>query len=375
MTENNKINCKRKELEIDLMEYGRKLWASRKLLFKAAGIAVIVGLIFAFTTPQKFTVSVTLAPEMGNSRRSSSLSSIASMLGMGNLSTGADADAINVLLYPDVISSTPFLIDLLDTQVKTMNEEESDTSLIEYLKTEKGSLVGTIMSFPGRAIGGILSLFSDNKEEEEKKQINPFQLTKQEAGIVSGLRKKIMANVDKKTGVTSIGVTMQDPMVAAIVTDTLLSKLKEHIISYRVSKAQEDCKYYEKLYQESKEEYYIAQQAYAKYLDANKNIVLESVKAEQQRLQNEMNLAYQLYNQMAGQLQLSKAKVQEAKPVFAIVEPTTVPLRPSGTSKKMILIGFLFLAVAGTSAWILFGKDMWNKLKEEIMTQPNKVSE
>lgn len=31
------------ELEIDLMEYARKLWAARKLLLKVAGIAVIVG--------------------------------------------------------------------------------------------------------------------------------------------------------------------------------------------------------------------------------------------------------------------------------------------------------------------------------------------
>ena len=369
MTENTKATgstYKRKELEIDLMQYGRKLWAARKLLLKAAGRAGLVGLVFAFTSPRTYTVSVTLAPAIGNSRRSSSLSSIASMLGMGNLSTGSDADAINVLLYPDVISSTPFLIDLLDTEVKTIDEEHPDTTLMEYLKTEKGSLVGTVLSLPGRAIGGVLSLFKDEEEEKGEKVINPFHLTKEESRMVSGLRKKIMTNVDKKTGVTSIGVTMQDPMVAAIVTDTLLSKLKEHIIRYRVSKAQEDCKYYEKLYQESKEDYNVAMQAYAKYLDANRNIALESVKAEQQRLQNEMNLAYQLYNQMASQFQLSKAKVQEAKPIFAIVEPTTVPLRPSGTSKKMVLIGFVFLALAGTSAWVLFGKDFWMKLKKEL---------
>ena len=35
------------EMEIDLMEYARKLWAARKLLFKVAGIAVIVGVVGA----------------------------------------------------------------------------------------------------------------------------------------------------------------------------------------------------------------------------------------------------------------------------------------------------------------------------------------
>lgn len=76
-----------------------------------------------------------------------------------------------------------------------------------------------------------------------------------------------------------------------------------------------------------------------------------------------MNLAYQVYSQVATQLQVARAKVQEAKPVFAVVEPASVPLLPSGTSKKVILVGFIFLAVAGASAWILFGREFFENLK------------
>lgn len=371
MTENKEYmnapqHQEEEEMEIDLMEYARKLWAARKLLFKVAGIAAVVGVVIALTTPKQYTVSVTLAPELGNSRRSSSLSSIASMLGVGGMSMGAESDALNVTLYPDVVASTPFIIDLMDTPIQTLDEEEPDTTLVEYLKTNKGNLIGTVMSLPGKVIGTVLSLFMDEEEEEGERIINPFHLTKDEHRSVKRLRSLIAANVDKKTGVTSISVTMQDPLVAAIVTDTLLNKLKEHIISYRISKAEEDCRYYEKLYNESKDNYYKAQKAYAEYLDANKNIVLRSVQIEGERLQNEMNLAYDVYNQMAGQLQLGRTKVQEAKPMFAVVEPASVPLLPSGTSRKMILIGIVFLAVAGAAAWILFGQDLWTNLKEGL---------
>lgn len=353
------------EVEIDLMEYARKLWKARKLLLKVAGIATIVGLVVAFTTPKEYTVNVSLAPELGNSRRSNSLSSIASMLGVGGMSMGGETDALNVTLYPNVVSSTPFIIDLLDTPIQTLDEEEPDTTLVEYLKTNKANMLGTIMALPGKAIGAIISLFKE-KEEVEEKAINPFQLTWGEAKSVSKLRSLITASVDKKTGVTSISVTMQDPLVAALVTDTVLNKLKEHIIDYRISKAEEDCRYYEKLYNESQDNFYKAQKAYAEYLDANKNIILRSVQIEGERLQNEMNLAYNVYNQMAGQLQMGRAKVQEAKPMFTIIEPATVPIFPSGISRKMILIGIVFLAIAAASAWILFGQDYWNILKKEL---------
>lgn len=365
MTDNNNytnIPEEEDELDIDLMEYIRKLWIARKLLLKVAGIAAIVGVIVALTTPKQYTVNVTLAPELSTSKRNSSLSSIASMLGVGNMG-GVDTDALNVTLYPDVVASTPFIADLLDTPVKTLNEEDADTTLVEYMKTNKGNLIGTVMSLPGRAIGGIKSLFMNEEEEDSEKVINPFHLTKDEYRSVKKLRKKISAIVDKKTGVTSISVTMQDPMVAAIVTDTLLTKLKDHIINYRISKAQEDCKYYEILYNESKAKFEKAQEEYAKFMDANKNIILKSVQIEGERLNLEMNNAYNIYTQMSSQYQMGRAKIQEAKPMFAVVEPASVPLIPSGTSRKMILVATVFIAVAGAAAWILFGQDLWQKLK------------
>ena len=164
-------------------------------------------------------------------------------------------------------------------------------------------------------------------------------------------------------------------MVAAIVTDTLLTKLKEHIISYRISKAKEDCIYYEKLYEESKANYKKAQEDYARFTDANKNIILRSVQIEGERLQNEMNLAYNIYNQMASQLQMGRAKIQEAKPMFAIIEPASIPIIPSGTSRKMILIGIVFLAVAGAAAWILFGQDLWNNLRQGLSEKKEEIVE
>lgn len=356
------------EQEIDLMEYATKLWSVRKLLIKVACIAAIVGVVIAFTTPRQYTVTVTLAPESSKSG-SSSLSGIASMLGMGGFSMGSDADALHVMLYPDIVSSTPFILDLMDTPVKSIDEEIPDTTLTGYLTDyTKNSLLGNIISLPFKALSGVLTLILPVKEQTEPDTINPFQLTKDQSRIVKGLKKMIVANVDKKTGITTLSVTMQDPMVAAIITDTVVTKLKEHITKYRTSKAEEDCKYWEHLHDQRQEEYYEKQKNYAEYADANKNVVLQSVLIEQERLQNEMNLALQVYGNVATQLQMARAKVQEAKPVFAIVEPATVPLIPSGRGRMMTVIGIIFLALAGTAAWILFGKDFLAKAKEKLKT-------
>ena len=191
-----------------------------------------------------------------------------------------------------------------------------------------------------------------------------IELSKKELKKIETLKKMISASVDKKTSMTSVAVTFQTPRVAAVVADSVVKKLQEHIIDYRTSKAKEDCGYLEKLFKERQQEYYAAQQKYADYLDSHDNIILQSVRAEQERLQNDMSLAYQVYSQVASQLQVARAKVQEEKPVFAVVEPAVVPLEPSGTSKKIYVLAFIFLSVCIVISWHLFGKDFLNKFKE-----------
>lgn len=354
-TENN-------EQEIDWMDLLRRIIAIRKTLYKAAGIGLVLGVIIALSTPKQYTVSVTLAPEMGSDVRSNGLASMAaSFLGAGSMSSSSDA--LNATLSSEIVSSTPFLLELFDTQVQTL-DGELDTTLVAYLDEQRGSWMEAVLAAPGRVIGAIKGLFTE--EPDTVAMLNPFQLTQKENQKVEALRKNILAEIDKKTGITTLSVTLQDPKVTAIVADSMVTKLQQYIINYRIAKAKEDCAYLEQLYRERQQEYYDAQQRYARYVDANKSLVLQSVRTEQERLQNDMNLAFQVYSQVAQQLQIARAKIQEEKPVFAVVEPATIPLQPSGTSRKVILVGIVFLAVCCTAAWKLLGQEYWQQLKSKI---------
>lgn len=350
------------ELEIDWMDILRRIYAIRKTLYKAAGVGVVLGIIIALSIPKQYTVTVTLSPEMNGDSKGGGLASLASSF-LGGGATSNSPDALNATLAPDIVASTPFILELFNTRVQTL-DGEMDTTLVAYLDEQKQPWWGYIKAAPGMAIGAIKSLFAE--EVDTTATLNPFQLTEKEAAKVKGLRQSILAEVDKKTAMTTLTVTLQDSKVTAIVADSVVAKLQQYIIDYRIKKAKEDCAYLEELYHERQQEYYDAQSKYAHYFDTNRNIAFQSVRAEQERLQNDMNLAYQVYSQVAQQLQVARAKIQEEKPVFAVVEPATVPLQPSGTSRKVILIGIIFLAVCGTGAWKLFGLTYWKKIKEQF---------
>ena len=352
------------EIEIDLMDLLRKVIGIRKKIYKAAGIGLIIGIIVAISIPKQYTVEVTLSPEMGNNKGGGLSGLAASFLGSG-VSMGDGTDALNASLSADIVSSTPFLLELSNMKVPVSGSEE--ISLSSYLDEESSPWWSYVIGFPGMVIGGVKSLFIEDEDESifsDKASQGTIELSKKESQKIESLKKKIVASVDKKTSMTSVTATFQDSKVAAVVADSVVKKLQEYIIDYRTSKSKEDCLYLEKLFKERQQEYYEAQRKYADYMDSHDNIILQSVRTEQERLQNDMSLAYQVYSQVAGQLQVARAKVQEEKPVFAVVEPAVVPLEPSGTSRKVYVLAFIFLSVCIVIFWNLFGKDFLNKFKE-----------
>ena len=352
------------EIEIDLMDLFRKVIGIRKKIYKAAGIGLIIGVIVAISIPKQYTVEVALSPEMGNNKGAGLSGLAASFLGSG-VTMGDGTDALNASLSADIVSSTPFLLELSNMKVPVSGSEE--ISLSSYLNEESSPWWGYVIGFPGMVIGGVKSLFTENEDESissDKASRGTIELSKKEFQKIESLKRKIVASVDKKTSMTTVSVTLQSPKVAAVVADSVVKKLQEYIIDYRTSKSKEDCLYLEKLFKERQQEYYEVQRKYADYMDSHDNIILQSVRTEQERLQNDMSLAYQVYSQVAGQLQVARAKVQEEKPVFAVVEPAVVPLEPSGTSRKIYVLAFIFLSVCIVIFWNLFGKDFLNKFKE-----------
>ncbi len=354
------------EESIDLMELARKLWSARKRVLKWCGIGALVGIVVAFSIPKEYSVTVKLAPEISNGKKSlGGLGDLAAMAGFDVSGSGASGDAVSPLFYPDVVGSVPFATELFDVQVSD-KKGKLQTTIYEYMTEHmRQPWWSAVLSAPFKFIGWTVSLFKGDEEETSGK-VDPFRLTLEESNVVKALNERVMCTVDKKSAVITLTVTMQDPLIAATLTDTVMNNLQNYITEYRTNKARHDLEYTQELYDEAQAAYYAAQSKYARYMDANQNIVLRSMRTEQERLQNEMALNYNLYNQMAQQLQLAKAKVQESTPVYAVLQPATVPLRAVKPSKMTILVGFVFLFGAAISAWILYGKEFFARFKKGL---------
>lgn len=354
------------EITIDWASLIRKLLKHKKFIASVTIVSGILGCVVALTSARIYTVKVTLAPEVsGTSRAGTSLKSLTSLLGVGNLALNTSNDALNITLFPEISSSTSFLAGLFDVKVNpyvSPKDQEEGTKPAEQVR-----LYDFVLG--KHKPKSAFALWKENlfKKDGEEGQVNEVDssgsyFNKEQTRVIKALRKIIFTDVDKKTGVTNVRVTMNDPKVAQELADTVCQRLQNFVSNYRIQKVYQDYLYYKKMSDEAKLAMVNAQNAYAASVDYDRSVILQSVNSEKQRLQQEAMLAQEIYVQMKQQEEMAKAKIQQERPVFAVIQPAVQPLSPSNSRKKVVL-AFTFIGFCLSAGWKLFGQDKYRELR------------
>jgi len=343
------------ESSIDFAKIFKDLLKHKMLYAKVLPVAFVLAAIYALAQPNYYNCTVKLSPEMSGSKSTSGLASLASSFGVNLGTAGAGTEALFPTLYPDLMNSVDFKTSLFHVPVtiegdKEAGEKDRTMSYYDYLTKEQKS------PWWSSAMKSIMSIFKSDSVAGEGK-LDPFRLTLEQANVVKAIDQKVVCDVDKKTMVISINVTDQNPVIAATMADTVKTRLQKFITDYRTSKVRVDLEYSKKICAETKARYEKARQLYAEFMDANNDIILATVRQKQTDLENEMQLQYNAYQQVAAQLLAAEAKVQEETPAFTTLQSATVPVLKAGPKRAQMCLIFVFLAFLGTTAWILYKED------------------
>jgi len=320
----------------------------KTLYYKTLGIAFVVALIIGFSLPKTYNCQILLAPETGGgSSNLGGLASLASSFGLNIGSGSQGSDAITPSVYPDLMKSVDFKTSLFPIKVKRKKDKQAMT-YYDYLKYEWRvpwweDLFGLMAPKP-----------------QKDTLVNTFELTGEQARIAGLAISNVQCKIDKKTGLITIDVKVQDPYVAAQLADSVRNRLQDFLTAYRTKKARHDLDYALQLNKQAKKDYERARLLYSEYMDANQDMTLLTAQQKQNDLENEMQLQYNNFTATSAQVLAAKALVQKETPSFTTIQSATVPLGPSGPKKELIMIVCLFLAALGTTIYALYKE---NQLK------------
>lgn len=327
--------------EINLVELAKTIWNGRKTIFKVILICFVIGLAVAFITPKEFTASSTMVPQTSqNSAKLGGLSSLASMAGF-NIDLDQGGAEISPFIYPLIIESIPFHLEIMNTKYQ-FNGFEQSLSLYEYFTDYQKP--GIISSLKKYTIGlpGLIKKSLVKSSAKPQKGTLP-KLSEEQNKISELLSENIKLNIADKDGYMTLTAVFYDAELAAQVANKAQQLLQQYITEFKIEKASAQLDFIENRYKEKKLEFEKTQATLAAFRDRNKNVTSAIAQTEESRLQNEYQLAFEVYSELAKQMEQAQIKVKEDTPVFSIIKPITVPLEKSKPKRSLILVIWIFL--------------------------------
>ena len=332
---------------INIKELMSKLWKRRRSFYLPMAIVFVLSSVYIVSQPRYYATEAKLAPEAESPMAGGTLSSIASSFGfdLGDLQS---SDAINPLLYPDLMEDNAFVCKLFDIDITTSDGQLS-TTFYNYLdKHQKSPWWSGFTNW-------VKGLFKKKPKEggNQGDGFNPYLLSERQNTMLMKIQDNITFSVDKKTGVITINVKDQDPVVCKTMADSVILCLQDFITDYRTNKARTDVKYYTALVDSARTEYEKAYKAHARFADANINMTLTSYSNKLEALENEMQLSYGTYSALTAQLQAARSKVQERTPAFTLLKGAAVPNKPAGPKRMLFVAALMILAFMIKAIWIV----------------------
>lgn len=376
MTEQTKNNPKVEDDEIDLIALAKTIWDERKFIIKTVILFMVIGLLVALFSPKEYTASSTMVPQLSSSKsKLGGLSSLAAMAGF-NLDIDMETSELSPYIYPQIVQSVPFQLELMETPFKVKGIDKP-ISIYEYYTEDYAgiNIISAVKKYTIGLPGVILGALKSKQPEEElavsgDSLINsPITLTEDQEIIRKMLSERVTLETNDKEGYVILNVAAHDPKLAAQVAYKAQSLLQKYITEFKIKKAKAQLVFIEERFVEKRKDFEKAQANLAAFRDRNKNVTSAVARTEEERLQSDYQLAFEVYSQLAQQFEQAQIKVKEDTPVFSIVKPVTVPLERSKPNRPMILIIWTFLGGVIAIGWI-FGKRFLQTIKTKWNEEP-----
>ena len=309
----------------------RKINEGKLFLIKLLMLSFILGLIFSISISNKYTSSTVFIPQIlseKNISAQSSLSGLASLAGI-NIDSNRGNNSIPPSLYPQIISSTDYKLELISNEINYKNEV---VKIRDYLLKEK-NIIDAFLS----------KIFTTDNEVIKNSKNIIYEISEEDHKIFNILRDNLSLKINIKEGFISLSYTDSDKQVSAEITRIAQEILQEKIIDYKVKASKELLDFTQEQYDNKKILYDDLLDKKAIFQDKNLNISSSLYSNKLERLESELSIARTVVEDLANQLENVKLQVNKDTPVITIISKVTIPYEKDSPNRIAIILIFIFI--------------------------------
>lgn len=355
---------------MDIAALIRQLWDGRKTIFICLGIFIVLGLVAAITMKRAYTVTTVMVPQL-NSRQNNSLGSLAALMGI-DLGVQASTADLSPLVYPEIVNSVPYRLELMHTPLHYMKVNHP-ISMFDYAMGgyDKPSVISYVLKYtiglPGLIISklrGPMPEIEYNVEstgEEGEPVQRPLIVTVAEQKMLDVFGNIVTLDVNRKEGFIILVVNGIEPIQTAELAMKAQQLLQDELTRHRIEKSESELKYVQERFAEIKKENDYYQDQLAIINDRSQGLATTRDRIERDRVQAKYNVSNAIFNELAKQLEQAKMQVKKDTPTYAIIQPVTIPMKPSNSRAKTLIVWTFFGGIIGCG--IVIGRGYMPKLK------------
>lgn len=351
--------------EIDLLELARTVWNKKRLIVSFIGVFSILGVLVALVLKNEYTASSTFVPQTSEQGKvGGNLGGLASLAGI-NLGGLAGGSEIPPSLYPKIVSSVNFKKDLLNATLNVQGNSKTVTYQYYFDSIYRPGLIPLIAKYTFGLPGLLIKAIKGNEDNGySSNEFGLINVSENEFEHFKRLDKQVSIQFNEKEGFVSLSFSMPEPLMAAQMSKYAEELLQKEVIEFKIQNAREQLKFTEARFEEKKIEFEETQKKLANFRDRNQNLSSALVLNQLEKLESEYNFAFNIYTELAKQLEQAKLQVSKDTPIFSIIQPVTIPIEKSAPKRPLIVIVFLFLGLIIAFGYI-FGKEFLEGIKEQ----------
>jgi hypothetical protein len=338
-------------------------------LYQITGAFLVLGILIILVSPKEFQSESLLMPEMQTSESGAGsilqdYGGLFGLSGLGSMDLSQDG-TLSPEVYPKIVQSLTFQSELLRNEIY-FSDIDTTLNLISYFeKWYSPSFFEMLKEYTLQ----LPQKFSDSRRLPQDlanlfERENLEHVSEEELEIIKDLRERVQIQLDVGTGVMTVSATLPDAAAAAQLCKATIGLLTDYLKNYRTQKAKQDLDFAEEQYETGRQRFKEAQAALAEFLDQNVNLSTAKARAQEQLLQAEFDLAYNIYNNVAQKRVEARMRVQEKTPVFKTIQEVNVPLESSGVHPVILLVLFGFGGLT-VSIFVVSVKHMYLSLKQK----------
>ncbi|WP_162713353.1 Wzz/FepE/Etk N-terminal domain-containing protein [Salinibacter ruber] len=361
-----------REDEVSLLDLLLVLARNKTLIVRTVLVFTLLGVTYALLAPEEFTSEARVVreaqqegPNLGN------IGGVAALQGLG-VNLGGAQSGLTPEAFPDVLKGRRVRLSVV-RDTFSFSDAERPMTFVGYVN-QPPSAFGLVLKYtlklPWTIKNELFERGTVHKSADTQKALFPAE---EEAKAMEKIKGMVNARVDQQSGMMTIGVTAQNPRLAASLTQSFIEHLTTRVRRIRTEKVRERLQFVEQRFQEAEKELEAAEERLAQFLERNQNPTTASLQFRRDRLQRQVSFKEQLYSEFQSQLTQTRLDLQRRQPVVTVVEEPVPPVEPSAPNRLLITVLSLFLGafvgVGGAFVAAFFSMDKSDPERREKVEQ------